>query len=101
VRRFVELNPELTAFVSAEYNLALVLREVLLGMNKRIPEDVEIVCFDSPPNPFDKHVFTHIRQDEHGMGRMAVDLLHGQWAGKDVGSNHVIAHSFIKGLSTT
>ncbi|QHW33874.1 substrate-binding domain-containing protein [Paenibacillus rhizovicinus] len=100
VRRFVELNPELTAFVAAEYNLALVLREVLIGMNKRIPEDVEIVCFDSPPDPFGKHAFTHIQQDEHGMGRMAVDMLHGQWAGEDVGLNHVIAHSFIKGLST-
>ncbi|QHT62374.1 GntR family transcriptional regulator [Paenibacillus lycopersici] len=100
VRRFVELNPELTAFVAAEYNLALVLREALLGMNKRIPEDVEIVCFDSPPDPFGKPVFTHIRQNEYAMGRMAVDLLHGQWAGKDIGLNHVVPHAFVKGLST-
>ncbi|MBM7565135.1 GntR family transcriptional regulator [Paenibacillus sacheonensis] len=101
VREFVELNPELTAFVAAEYNLALVLREVLTGMNKRIPDDVEIVCFDSPPDPFDKPAFTHIRQNELEMGRMAVDMLHGQWSGKDVGLNHLIEHAFVKGLSTT
>ncbi|NBD23719.1 LacI family DNA-binding transcriptional regulator [Paenibacillus glycinis] len=101
VRRFVELNPELTAFVALEYNLALVLREVLLSMGKRIPEDCQIVCFDSPVDPFGKHLFTHVRQNELAMGEKAIDLLHDQWGGKPFELNHLVAYEIVKGDSTT
>lgn len=101
VRRFVEMNPELTAFVASEYNLALVLREVLLSMNKKIPEEAEIVCFDSPEDPFGKHTFTHIRQNEREMGRTAVDLLHSQWSGREIELNHLVPYDLVKGGSTS
>ncbi|MBJ6362980.1 GntR family transcriptional regulator [Paenibacillus sp. GCM10012307] len=100
VRAFVELNPELTAFVAAEYNLALILREVLLNMGKSIPEDVSIVCFDSPHNAFGNHMFTHIAQNEFDMGRRAADLLHQQWNEQEVVYQNIVPHQFIKGEST-
>jgi GntR family transcriptional regulator of arabinose operon len=101
VKKFVELNPDLTAFVVAEYNLALILREVLLTMGKKIPEECNIVCFDSPRNPFNKHLFTHVSQDEFFMGQRAVELLHQQWDMKEVPFNNIVPYSIIKGDSTS
>lgn len=100
VRRFVEMNPELTAFVAAEYNLALILREVLISMGKRIPDDYQIVCFDSPDEPFGKHFFTHVRQNESAMGRMAVDLLDAQWRKEEVPLHSIIPYEVRVGTST-
>ncbi|MFD0671021.1 GntR family transcriptional regulator [Cohnella sp. GCM10027633] len=100
VRRFVELNPDLTAFVAVEYNIALILREVLLSMGKSIPGDCSIVCFDSPRSPFNKYLFTHVSQDEFAMGQRAVDLLQSQWDAKDIPFNNTIPYAIVKGDST-
>ncbi len=100
VRRFVELNPELNAFVSAEYNLALILREVLHSIGKSIPEDYEIGCFDSPGQPFGEYLFTHVRQNEREMGRKAVEILLCMWDHEDTKLNNIVAHEIVKGVST-
>ncbi|MFF2091583.1 GntR family transcriptional regulator [Paenibacillus sp. NPDC058174] len=100
VKTFVELNPDLTAFVVAEYNLALILREVLLSLGKKIPEECSIVCFDSPRSPFHKYLFTHVRQDEFEMGRQAVELLQKQWDSQEVPFHNTVPYSIIKGDST-
>lgn len=100
VKKFVELNPELTAFVAVEYNLALILREVLLSMGKAIPGDCSIVCFDSPRNPFGNHLFTHVSQDEFTMGQRAVELLQQQLDMNEVPYNNTVAYTIVKGSST-
>ncbi|TFE27199.1 GntR family transcriptional regulator [Cohnella luojiensis] len=100
VKKFVELNPGLTAFVAVEYNLALILREVLLSMGKDIPGECSIVCFDSPRNPFGKYLFTHVSQDEFGMGQRAAELLQQQWESKEVPFNNIIPYTIVKGDST-
>jgi GntR family transcriptional regulator of arabinose operon len=101
VKKFVKLNPELTAFVAVEYNLALILREVLLSLGKDIPGQTSIVCFDSPRNPFGKHLFTHVSQDEFAMGQRAAELLQQQWDLKEVSFNNIIPYTIVKGDSTT
>ncbi|MFB9275986.1 GntR family transcriptional regulator [Cohnella cellulosilytica] len=101
VKKFVEMNPDLTAFVAVEYNLALILREVLLSMGRRIPEDCSIVCFDSPHSPFNKHLFTHVSQDEFAMGRSAADLLQMQWDMKEIPFNNTVPFEIVQGDSTT
>lgn len=100
VRRFVEMNPQLTAFVVTEYNLALIVREALQSLGKRIPEDCQIVCFDSPEEPFGNHLFTHVRQDEFAMGRKAVELLEKLWNGEEVPLYNTIPYRIVKGSST-
>ncbi|RED51783.1 GntR family transcriptional regulator [Cohnella lupini] len=100
VKKFVELNPELSSFVVVEYNLALILREVLLSMGKDIPGECSIVCFDSPRNPFNKFLFTHVSQDEFAMGQRAVELLQQQWESKGVPFNNTVPYTIIKGDST-
>jgi len=100
VRRFVEANPQLTAFVVAEYNLALIVHKALQSLGKRIPEDCQIVCFDSPDEPFGNHTFTHVRQDEFAMGRKAVELLEKLWNGEEVPMHNTIPYRIVKGSST-
>jgi len=100
VEEFVRLNPEITAFVCAEYNLALILHEVLLAAGKRVPEDCGIVCFDSPVAPFGKPLFTHIRQNEDEMGRHAVKLLHERFEGREIPFHNTIPYTLVEGRST-
>jgi len=99
VKTFIERNPELDAFVVTEYNLALVVKEALQSLGKRVPEDHAVVCFDSPDEPFGNHPFTHVRQDEYEMGRRAVDLLQMQWEKQDVPLHNMIPYSIVAGRS--
>lgn len=101
VRHYIEANPQLTAFVVAEYNLALIVHEALLSLGKRVPEDCQIVCFDSPEEPFGQHRFTHVRQNEYAMGRQAVDLLQLQWNQQTVPMHNTVPYEIVKGASTT
>ncbi|MCI3921110.1 GntR family transcriptional regulator [Paenibacillus sp. TRM 82003] len=100
VRGFVERNPELNAFVAAEYNVALLLRQVLLEMGRRIPEECEIVCFDSPFQPLGDYLFTHVRQDQWEIGAQAVGALRSLWNREDVKLNNLVAHEIVEGFST-
>jgi len=100
VRDFIAANPLLTAFVACEYNLALLLVDVLAAMGKHVPEDYAIACFDSPESPFGTPPFTHIKQDETAMGRTAVDLLVARLAGEDSAARTVIGFRLVEGQST-
>jgi GntR family transcriptional regulator, arabinose operon transcriptional repressor len=94
ISQFIMGNPQITAFVVGEYLLAIHLRQVInkLGLLK----DYEIVCFDSPDDPFEEHAFEFIRQNEVEMGINAVNLLQIQWDGAAVPTQTFVAHSFVK-----
>lgn len=74
IHAFLDTHPDLTAFVTCEYTLALMLDNVL---QERGEDDKRrsVACFDSPEDPLGTYRFTHIRQDERAMGEAAVDLL--------------------------
>ncbi|OJU41196.1 MAG: hypothetical protein BGN97_15725 [Microbacterium sp. 69-10] len=71
---FIRARPDVTAYVAAEYNLALLLRDACEQLGRRVPEDVSIVCFDHPEAHFDSRLFrfTHVRQQQHELGRRAL-----------------------------
>lgn len=100
VRHFVEINKDLNAYVVTEYNLALILREALLSLKKRIPEDYQIVCFDSPSQPFGDYLFTHVRQNERDTGRRAVEILQRVWNNETTELNNIVEHEIVQGNST-
>ena len=84
IAHLLDEHPEITAFVAAEYQFAVLVHEVLasLGLLER---SAPIACFDMPDLPFAAHDFFHVRQDERAMGRLAVnDLLVAQVNGDDV-----------------
>ncbi|WP_425839194.1 GntR family transcriptional regulator [Microbacterium sp. PA5] len=73
---YLRARPGMTAVVATEYNIAAMLRAAALRVGRDIPGDLSIVCFDHPDAFYDPlhYRFTHIRQDQEGMGEAAVDL---------------------------
>lgn len=73
--QFVQAHPDITGYVAAEYNIALMLREACDRVGLRIPEDISVVCFDHPDALFDTGIFrfTHIRQAQRELGIKGVE----------------------------
>lgn len=71
---FVQQHPDITGYVAAEYNIALMLREACGRLGLDVPTDISIVCFDHPDASFDTRVFryTHVRQAQHELGVTAI-----------------------------
>lgn len=84
LRKFIIENPQITAFVACEYNVALIVSKVLKSLYPDTHQNYTVACFDSPEDPFDEPLYTHIQQDEYSMGQKAVDFLAAQIAGEKV-----------------
>ena len=75
LRKHFESHPEITAVFAAEYNIALIAKKTILSMGLRVPEDISMISFDSPGRIDNLHEFTHIKQDERGIAKYAVNKL--------------------------
>lgn len=88
IRAFRAEEPEVTAYVACEYNLARMLdRAFARPTEPRQPVDERrpvIACFDSPGDPISGAPYLHVRQDQEEMGRQAVDLLLARLRGESV-----------------
>ncbi len=96
VRRVLEFRarePEVTAFVCCEYNLARVLARALAEAGDG--DGHLIACFDSPADPVTGPLFPHVRQDQRRMGREAVDLLLAQIRGEETPKQSIIPFTLI------
>jgi GntR family transcriptional regulator, arabinose operon transcriptional repressor len=100
IKTFLQGVPEVTAFVVVEYNLALALTQTLFSLGKNVPEDYSVVCFDSPEIPLEVPRFTHIRQDQSGMGAKAVDIVEALIEKQTPALRHVMNFELIEGRST-
>lgn len=93
-----------TAFLCVEFNLALELLVTLEHLGKRVPEDASVVCFDSPlpplETPLERARFTHVRQDEAQMGRIAVARILERLRGDDAPTRTFVQYHLIEGRST-
>lgn len=96
ISRYLQAHPEVTALVACEYNIALIARQAILSLGKRIPEDYEVACFDHPNDQFGEVLFTHIRQNETLMGTTAVDLLLEQLAGHTEPTDKIIDFQLVE-----
>lgn len=74
IMRHLQAHPSITAFFAIEYNIALLAKAAVTRLGLRIPEDVSIICFDSPQFRIGEgYAFTHMRQSEEDMGKLAVE----------------------------
>jgi DNA-binding LacI/PurR family transcriptional regulator len=91
-----------TAYLVSEYNLALLLREAARRLGLDVPGDVSIACFDHPALAFDPSAFrfTHVRQDQHGMGRAAIEQLEQQLRDRSAVRRTVLPTELVLGDST-
>lgn len=100
LEQFISANPQLTAIFACEYNLALLVNQVLTRMNFSVPRDYSVVCFDFGRHPFIGPQFTHIMQNEALSGAKAVELLNAQIGGKEVSLRNVIPYQLVVGETT-
>ena len=75
IKKLILDHPEITCLFVTEYNLALLAMRALKALNKKVPEDISILCFDGPYNNIGDYFFTHIRQKEKQMGHTSVQLV--------------------------
>ena len=68
-------NKDITAIIALEYNIALLARRAISELGLKCPEDISILCFDSPPPKPGSFSFTHILQDQINIGSTAVNKL--------------------------
>ncbi|MEJ7838570.1 MAG: GntR family transcriptional regulator [Thermomicrobiales bacterium] len=92
VLQFFALHPEVTGIVACECTMALLIELVLSEAGLPVPE---IACFDSVHEPFDRFRFPYIRQDEHGIGVSAVQLLISHMDSPRQVQNLTIPHQLI------
>lgn len=74
IQNYLAQHNELTAIVATEYVFASILDDICREMNLSIPDDLSVVCFDSPKLAH-RGEFTHIAQEQKQIGAKAVDML--------------------------
>ncbi|PWU67283.1 GntR family transcriptional regulator [Gracilibacillus dipsosauri] len=67
--------PYITALFAAEYYIALMAKKAVKELGMRVPEDISIICFDSPPRRIGDFHLTYLSQDQEKMGQKVFDLL--------------------------
>ncbi len=99
---FVTQHPDITGYVAAEYNIALMLREACDRIGLDVPTDVSIVCFDHPDAAFDNRIFryTHIRQAQHGLGATSIESVRRQIAAPHSVEKAVLPVELVLGSSS-
>lgn len=75
IREHLLKHPEITAVLTFHYTAAVAVSLAAQEIGRAIGKDLAVLCFDSPQSDGETPPFTHILQDEEGIGRGAVDLL--------------------------
>jgi DNA-binding LacI/PurR family transcriptional regulator len=100
IKDYLRRNGQITAVFAIEYNIALLVKAAAEELGLRIPQDLSILCFDSPPDPFGKHFFTHLLQDQEEMGRLAMDCVLKLKNGEPIQNRQSLPASLVVGQST-
>ncbi|MDO1605850.1 GntR family transcriptional regulator [Lactobacillus sp. YT155] len=75
VATFMNAHPTVKTFFALSYEVAETIKYAAKSLNKQIPSDVRIICFDSPPTLYGLPEFTHIKQNEKLIGEKAVEMV--------------------------
>lgn len=75
IKSHMSAHPNITALFAAEYYIALMTKEAVKELGMRVPEDISIICFDSPPTHIGEFHLTYLAQDQEKMGQKVFDLL--------------------------
>lgn len=100
IKDLLARHKNITCLFASEYNIALIAREAVKALGKKVPNDISIVCFDSPDSFLGDYYFTHIRQRESEMGATAVKLLQKLMKEKDINDKIYLDADLTLGLTT-
>ncbi|MFC6649044.1 GntR family transcriptional regulator [Paenibacillus rhizoplanae] len=97
----LQSHPSITALFAIEYNIALLAKTAVERLGLRVPEDISIICFDSPPTHLGSgYAFTHMRQNEEEMGRIALENVLSIMNGQSVPNKVMLEAELVSGNST-
>ncbi|MCD9020446.1 GntR family transcriptional regulator [Cohnella sp. NL03-T5] len=100
IKLLLKDHPHITALFSMEYNIALLAREAAKQLKLRVPEDLSIICFDCPEQD-GNYPFTHLRQNQEEMGRLAYENVVRLKEGETLPSKILLDASLVRGDSTS
>jgi DNA-binding LacI/PurR family transcriptional regulator len=101
VTEHLSAHPEITAVLSAEYLIALIVMRAAEKTGRSVPEDLSILCFDAPVTFTGKPPFTHIRQNEKVIGGRAVEALNALICGGEApAGDTLVPAELVPGLSS-
>ncbi|QGQ95323.1 GntR family transcriptional regulator [Paenibacillus psychroresistens] len=101
IKAHLQQNPHITALFAIEYNIALLAKAAVESLNKRIPEDISIICFDSPSTTLGSgYQFTHLMQAEEEIGKLAVENVLKLKHGEKVPNRVTLDAKLVIGVST-
>ncbi|SFL45626.1 DNA-binding transcriptional regulator, LacI/PurR family [Gracilibacillus orientalis] len=82
IKKHIQKHPEITAIFALEYNIALLAKKAIEDLNLNVPEDISIICFDSPPYNDLELNFTHLKQNEKELGQKTIKRLMDMYKGE-------------------
>lgn len=100
IKKHLTAHPEITALFALEYNIGLLAKAAIDQMDLKIPEDISILSFDSPPRNRLEWNFTHIKQDEEAIGQLAMQKLLDMYEGNLTIQNQLVPAQLIHGATT-
>ena len=99
IKQHLARHPEITAVFAIEHYIALLVEEAAGQLNRRIPADLSIICFDCPEYN-GKYPFTHLRQSQAEMGRLALESVLRLRDGEGIPNKLILDADLILGAST-
>ncbi len=99
IKRHLLGHPEITAIFAMEYNIALLAAEAAKQLKLDVPRELSIVCFDCPDNS-GAFPFTHLRQNQEEIGRLAFEHVLRLRKGQTVPSKIALEAELVLGGST-
>lgn len=75
IEAFLREHRDLDAVIAAEFDIAVLTERVCRKLGIKVPEDMLIACFDGPTSAYGEYTYPHVRQDEAGIGKTAVQTL--------------------------
>ncbi len=100
IKAHLQRHGNITAVFAMEYHIALLVKAAAEELSLRIPQDLSILCFDSPPDPFGHYFFTHMMQDQEQMGRIATESVLSLMRGEKPQNKLFLQAKLVAGEST-
>jgi len=101
IQQMIEAHPQITALFAMQYELALFAKEAIEHMGLHIPQDISIICFDSPQASAALYPFTHMEQDQQSLGRLAIENVLALIEGATLPSKISLQANLVHGHSVT
>lgn len=94
VTEYLEEHPDIDAFLAAEYSIARIIYRCL--KDRELHHKYPVVCFDSSDNILNEYRFTHVKQNENEIGRLAIQALYDVMNGKTEACNILAPYQIIE-----